>query len=47
MKIIALEEHFIMPKEEQNLPPGAHRGKIVTHQERRATLAQPTRLSGT
>jgi hypothetical protein len=26
MKIIALEEHFIMPKEEQNLPPGAHRG---------------------
>ena len=26
MKIIALEEHFIMPQEEQNLPPGAHRG---------------------
>lgn len=26
MKIIALEEHFIMPREEQNLPPGAHRG---------------------
>ena len=26
MKIIALEEHFILPKEEQNLPPGAHRG---------------------
>src|SRR3982074_1229798 len=26
MKIIALEEHFIMPKEEQNLPPGANRG---------------------
>jgi len=26
MKIIALEEHFIMPKEEHNLPPGAHRG---------------------
>jgi 2,3-dihydroxybenzoate decarboxylase len=26
MRIIALEEHFIMPKEEQNLPPGAHRG---------------------
>jgi 2,3-dihydroxybenzoate decarboxylase len=26
MRIIALEEHFIMPQEEQNLPPGAHRG---------------------
>jgi predicted TIM-barrel fold metal-dependent hydrolase len=26
MKIIALEEHFIIPKEEHNLPPGAHRG---------------------
>src|SRR5271169_3894368 len=26
MKIVALEEHFIMPKEEHNLPPGAHRG---------------------
>lgn len=26
MKIIALEEHFIAPQEEQNLPPGAHRG---------------------
>jgi predicted TIM-barrel fold metal-dependent hydrolase len=26
MRIIALEEHFIMPREEQNLPPGAHRG---------------------
>jgi hypothetical protein len=26
MKFIALEEHFILPKEEQNLPPGAHRG---------------------
>jgi predicted TIM-barrel fold metal-dependent hydrolase len=26
MKIIALEEHFITPKEEQNLPPGAQRG---------------------
>jgi predicted TIM-barrel fold metal-dependent hydrolase len=26
MKIIALEEHFIMPREETNLPPGAHRG---------------------
>jgi 2,3-dihydroxybenzoate decarboxylase len=26
MKIIALEEHFIMPKEVHNLPPGAHRG---------------------
>jgi predicted TIM-barrel fold metal-dependent hydrolase len=26
LKIIALEEHFIMPREEQNLPPGAHRG---------------------
>jgi hypothetical protein len=26
MKIIALEEHFILPKEESNLPPGAHRG---------------------
>ncbi|HEY7246335.1 MAG TPA: amidohydrolase family protein [Xanthobacteraceae bacterium] len=26
MKIIALEEHFILPREEQNLPPGAHRG---------------------
>ena len=26
MKIIALEEHFILPQEEQNLPPGAHRG---------------------
>jgi predicted TIM-barrel fold metal-dependent hydrolase len=26
MKIIALEEHFIMPREVHNLPPGAHRG---------------------
>jgi predicted TIM-barrel fold metal-dependent hydrolase len=26
MKIIALEEHFITPKEEHDLPPGAHRG---------------------
>jgi predicted TIM-barrel fold metal-dependent hydrolase len=26
MKIIALEEHFILPREEQSLPPGAHRG---------------------
>ena len=26
MKIIALEEHFILPREEQNLPPGAQRG---------------------
>jgi predicted TIM-barrel fold metal-dependent hydrolase len=26
MKIIALEEHFILPREEQNLPPAAHRG---------------------
>src|SRR5215471_1894012 len=26
MKIIALEEHFIVPKEEANLPPGAQRG---------------------
>ena len=26
MRIIALEEHFIMPREEQDLPPGAHRG---------------------
>jgi predicted TIM-barrel fold metal-dependent hydrolase len=26
MKIIALEEHFILPKEQSNLPPGAHRG---------------------
>src|SRR5205085_6297853 len=26
MRIIALEEHFITPREEQNLPPGAHRG---------------------
>ena len=26
MKIIALEEHFIMPSEERNLPSGAHRG---------------------
>src|SRR5438105_5608421 len=26
MRIIALEEHFIAPWEEQNLPPGAHRG---------------------
>jgi predicted TIM-barrel fold metal-dependent hydrolase len=26
MRIIALEEHFIMPREEQSLPPGAHRG---------------------
>jgi 2,3-dihydroxybenzoate decarboxylase len=26
MKIIALEEHFILPREETNLPPGAHRG---------------------
>jgi predicted TIM-barrel fold metal-dependent hydrolase len=26
MKLIALEEHFILPKEVHNLPPGAHRG---------------------
>jgi predicted TIM-barrel fold metal-dependent hydrolase len=26
MKIVALEEHFILPKEEHNLPPGAQRG---------------------
>ena len=26
MRIIALEEHFILPREEANLPPGAHRG---------------------
>lgn len=26
MRIIALEEHFITPQEEQSLPPGAHRG---------------------
>ena len=26
MRIIALEEHFITPREEQNLPPGAQRG---------------------
>jgi len=26
MKIVALEEHFILPREEQSLPPGAHRG---------------------
>ncbi|MFZ1097019.1 MAG: amidohydrolase, partial [Xanthobacteraceae bacterium] len=26
MKIIALEEHFILPREERGLPPGAHRG---------------------
>jgi predicted TIM-barrel fold metal-dependent hydrolase len=26
MKIIALEEHFILPREERNLPPGGHRG---------------------
>jgi predicted TIM-barrel fold metal-dependent hydrolase len=26
MRIIALEEHFILPREEQTLPPGAHRG---------------------
>lgn len=26
MKIIALEEHFILPREERSLPPGAHRG---------------------
>lgn len=26
MRIITLEEHFILPREEQNLPPGAHRG---------------------
>jgi predicted TIM-barrel fold metal-dependent hydrolase len=26
MRIIALEEHFIAPREEENLPPGAHRG---------------------
>src|SRR5437763_6032727 len=25
MKIIALEEHFILPRDEQSLPPGAHR----------------------
>jgi predicted TIM-barrel fold metal-dependent hydrolase len=26
MKIVAIEEHFILPKEEHNLPPGAQRG---------------------
>src|SRR5712675_1527338 len=26
MKIIALEEHFILPREERDLPPGADRG---------------------
>jgi len=26
MKVIALEEHFILPREERNLPPGGHRG---------------------
>src|SRR5436305_13479355 len=26
MRIIALEEHFILPREEHNLPPGAQRG---------------------
>jgi predicted TIM-barrel fold metal-dependent hydrolase len=26
MKIIALEEHFITPREEHDLPPGAQRG---------------------
>lgn len=26
MRIIALEEHFITPREEHHLPPGAHRG---------------------
>src|SRR5215813_7643253 len=26
MRIIALEEHFITPREQQSLPPGAHRG---------------------
>ena len=26
MKIIALEEHFILPREQQSLPPGAQRG---------------------
>jgi predicted TIM-barrel fold metal-dependent hydrolase len=26
MRIIALEEHFILPREEHTLPPGAHRG---------------------
>jgi 2,3-dihydroxybenzoate decarboxylase len=26
LRIIALEEHFILAREEQNLPPGAHRG---------------------
>src|SRR3954453_1792496 len=26
MKIIALEEHFIIPQEEHHLPPGAHKG---------------------
>src|SRR4051812_14853242 len=26
MRIIALEEHFILPREEQSLPPGAQRG---------------------
>jgi predicted TIM-barrel fold metal-dependent hydrolase len=26
MKIIALEEHFILPREERDLPPGANRG---------------------
>ena len=26
MRIVALEEHFILPKEEHSLPPGAQRG---------------------
>jgi hypothetical protein len=26
MRIVALEEHFILPREEGSLPPGAHRG---------------------
>src|SRR5271165_1708229 len=26
MRIVALEEHFILPREEASLPPGAHRG---------------------
>lgn len=26
MKIVALEEHFILPREQASLPPGAHRG---------------------
>ena len=26
MRIITLEEHFILPREEQSLPPGAHQG---------------------